>query len=263
MYNIQGLTSLSELVSHHEKRISSLKYKVEGNSSPDKLARLWGIGIDAAKRTLKATTQLSTRHLNGKIHRRVRTRMHQRRYRQLWGHLSMFSSDTYKAKVKSLRGNHYFQLFCNKGAFTKVYPLRGKGEAHLALNKFLHEIGIPSELHTDGAGELVHGEWDKICQRYRVYRTFTEPHSPWQNIAERAGGVIKSKTKDMMTATSMFDLNGRTPFETVLGFTPDISELVEFDWYQWVWYHDTVSPHKDQLGRWLGPAHNVGQGLAY
>ena len=66
-----------------------------------------------------------------------------------------------------------------------------------------------------------------------------------------------------MTATSMYDLNGRTPFETVLGFTPDISELVEFNWYQWVWYHDPVNPHKDQLGRWLGPAHNVGQGLAY
>ena len=66
-----------------------------------------------------------------------------------------------------------------------------------------------------------------------------------------------------MTATNMYDLNGRTPFETVLGFTPDISELVEFSWYQWVWYHDPVNPHKDQLGRWLGPAHNVGQGLAY
>ena len=66
-----------------------------------------------------------------------------------------------------------------------------------------------------------------------------------------------------MTATNLFDLNGRTPFETVLGFTPDISELVEFGWYQWVWYHDAVHPDKDNLGRWLGPAHNIGQGLAY
>jgi len=212
--------------------------------------------------------------------------MHQRRYKQLWGHLSRFSSDTFKSKVKSLRGSQYFQLFCNNGAFTKVYPLNGRSDAHLALNKFLHEIGIPSELHTDGAGELVHGEWDKLCQRHKIYRTFTEPHSPWQNIAERAGGIIKSRTRDMMrrtntpitlwdycleyvaelrcmTATGIFDLNGRTPFETVLGFTPDISELTEFSWFDWVWFHDPVNPDKDHLGRWMGPAHNIGQGLAY
>ena len=66
-----------------------------------------------------------------------------------------------------------------------------------------------------------------------------------------------------MTVTSMFDLNGRIPFEIVLGFRPDLSELVKFDWYQWVWYHDPVNPHKDQLGRWLGSAHNVGHGLSY
>ena len=66
-----------------------------------------------------------------------------------------------------------------------------------------------------------------------------------------------------MTSTDIYDLNGRTPFESVLGFTLDISELVEFGWYDWVWYHDPVNPKKDNLGRWLGPAHNVGQGLSY
>ena len=283
---VQGLGIINEVINQHERRISALSYRHSGKLTADKLSRLWGIGVKAADRTLKATTQLSTRHLNGKIHRRVRTRMHQRRYKQLWGHLSRFSSDTFKSKVKSLRGSQYFQLFCNSGAFTKVYPLNGRSDAHLALNKFLHEIGIPSELHTDGAGELVHGEWDKLCQRHKIYRTFTEPHTPWQNIAERSGGIIKAKTKDIMrrtntpivlwdycveyvaelrcmTATTIFDLNGRTPFETVLGFTPDISELVEFKWFDWVWYHDPVDSDKDHLGRWLGPAHNIGQGLAY
>ena len=285
-YCIQGLGILNEVVSQHEMRVSALAHKEKGKINAERLAYLWGIGIKAAERTLKSTTQLSTRHLNGKIHRRVRTRMHQRRYRQLWGHLSRFSSDTFKTKIKSLRGSQYFQLFCNDGAFTKVYPLIGRRDAHLALNKFLHEIGIPSELHTDGAGELVHGEWDKLCQRYKIHRTFTEPHSPWQNIAERAGGIIKARTKDMMrrtntpvilwdycveymaelrsmTATGIFDLNGRTPFEAVLGFTPDISELTEFSWFHWVWFHDPVNPDKDHLGRWMGPAHNIGQGLAY
>ena len=283
---VQGISALNAAVQYHTERISAISHQYNGKFKAEDLANLWGIGIKAAEKTLKSTTQLSTRHLNGKVHRRVRTKMHQRRYRQLWGHLSRFSSDTFQSKVKSLRGNRYFQLFTNNGAFTKAYPMQGKKESHLALNTFLHEIGVPSELHTDGAGELVHGEWKTLCQRHKIHRTYTEPHSPWQNIAERAGGVIKAKTRDMMrrtntplvlwdycveynaeircmTATNIFDLNGRTPFETVLGYTPDISELVEFSWFQWVWYHDPVHPERDNLGRWLGPAHNVGQGLAY
>ena len=285
-WNIQGLNTLDHIINVHSKRILAISHLNNGKFKAEDLANLWGIGTNAAQRTLNATTQLATRHLNGRVSKRVRTRMHQRRYRQLWGHLSRFSSDTFKSKVKSLRGNNYFQLFCNNGAFTKIYSMKGKKESHLALNRFLHEIGVPSELHTDGAGEMVHGEWNTLCQRYKIYRTYTEPHSPWQNIAERAGGVIKAKTRDLMrktntplvlwdycaeytaelrcmTATNLFDLNNRTPFETVLGFTPDISELVEFGWYQWVWYHDPVHPDKDNLGRWLGPAHNIGQGLAY
>ena len=66
-----------------------------------------------------------------------------------------------------------------------------------------------------------------------------------------------------MTSTDMYNLNGRTPFENVMGFTPDISELVEFGWFGWVWYHDPVNFGKDNLGGWLGPAHNVGQCLSY
>ena len=77
------------------------------------------------------------------IHQRVCARMHQKRYRQLWGHLSRFSSDTFESQTKSLRGNQYFQLFCNSGAFTKVYALWGDKELHLSLNRFLNEIGFP------------------------------------------------------------------------------------------------------------------------
>ena len=285
-YNIQGLRALNDIVNQHENRIAAITHLNTSKLTGNDLAKLWGIGIKAADRTLKATTQLSTRYLNGKIHRRVRTRMHQRRYRQLWGHLSRFSTDTFQSKVKSLRGNKYFQLFCNQGAFTKSYAMKSRKDAHLALDKFLHEVGIPSELHSDGAEELVHGQWDSICQRHKIFRTMNEPHSPWQNLAERTGGIIKSRARDMMrrtntplvlwdycieynsdircmTATSIFDLNNRTPFEAVLGFTSDISELVEFGWFQWVWYHNPVDPTKDQIGRWMGPAHNVGQGLAY
>jgi hypothetical protein len=52
--------------------------------------------------------------------------------------------------------------------------------------------------------------------------------------------------------------NGRTGYEEITGETPDISEYVDFDFYDWVWYWDT--PDKDnspKIGRWLGPSHRV------
>ena len=47
------------------------------------------------------------------------------------------------------------------------------------------------------------------------------------------------------------------------GYSPDISEYLTFEWYAWVWYHDPNTPEKSKIGRWLGPAHDIGQGLAY
>jgi len=58
-------------------------------------------------------------------------------------------------------------------------------------------------------------------------------------------------------------LDGVTSFKKVHGYSPNIAEFLVFKWYEWVWYYDPALPDKQQLGRWLGPAHNCGQGLAY
>eukprot|EP00957_Ditylum_brightwellii_P021842 1647717-Ditylum_brightwellii.AAC.1 len=63
-----------------------------------------------------------------------------------------------------------------------------------------------------------------------------------------------------LTATRSHQLYGWTPFEHMMGFTPSISKMIEHEWYGWVWYWCPVQ--KDNaLGRWLGLAHDVGQGL--
>ena len=64
-YDIQGLRALSEMVTQHESRISALAHMNSGKLTANEIATLWGIGIKAAERTLRSTTQLSTRHLNG------------------------------------------------------------------------------------------------------------------------------------------------------------------------------------------------------
>ena len=254
--------------------------------SPEKLAKLWHIGLEDAKRTLKSTTQDFIRVGTGRVHRRVKTRAHQSRYKQLGGYLGMFASDTFHSKVTSIRGNNYCQLFCNRGNYVEVYPMKSKAHAHHTLDRFLHEVGIPIELLTDGAKELIVADWGNLCRKHRIHQVTTEPHSPWQNPAELSGGIIKRQVRQAMittntpvrlwdycweykarirsrTASNHILLDNTTPFEKVHGYTPNIGEFVSFDWYQWIWYHEPISPEKSLLGRWLGPAHTSGQGMAY
>ena len=82
-----------------------------------------------------------------------------------------------------------------------MYPLRTESQAPDALNTFLHEVGIPHEIHTDGAKALTEGEWEKICRKHKIHMTTTEPYSPWQNPAELSGGIIKRRCKDIMRST--------------------------------------------------------------
>ncbi len=43
-----------------------------------------------------------------------------------------------------------------------------------------------------------------------------------------------------MTANSVFSLEGRAPIEQLTGETPDISEYLDFSFYDWVWYKDNA-----------------------
>ena len=66
-----------------------------------------------------------------------------------------------------------------------------------------------------------------------------------------------------LTATDHIYLDGVTPYEKVHGYSPNISEFLTHKWYDWIWYHDPASPIRSELGRWLGPAHDATQGMAY
>jgi hypothetical protein len=66
-------------------------------------------------------------------------------------------------------------------------------------------------------------------------------------------------------ANDLTALHGRTPYELVTGNTLDISEYVEFQWYEPVYYYEDM-PFPDpklHLACWLGVAHRVGQTLCY
>ena len=65
------------------------------------------------------------------------------------------------------------------------------------------------------------------------------------------------------TSSDAVDLNGRTPLELVTGDTVDISEYLDFSFYDWCWYHENAGLGPTKLGRWLSVTHKVGGLMSY
>jgi hypothetical protein len=175
--------------------------------------------------------------------------------------------------------------------YSKFIPMEAERFAGNALSEFFQDVGIPTHIHTDGAKALTEGNWKKVREdQGGVKQTLAEPFSPWQNRAE-AGirehkkcadramhktnapkklwnycGIWVAETRSR-TAHPLYSLHGRTPIEHVTGETPDITEWLEYDWYQPVWYrHNAVNSFPEDtksIGRWLGVAHRIGQAMCY
>ena len=65
------------------------------------------------------------------------------------------------------------------------------------------------------------------------------------------------------TSTQAGGLNGCTPIESVTGETADISEYLDFGFYDRVWYHENAGLGERLHGRWLGVSHRVGSLMSY
>ena len=76
-------------------------------------------------------------------------------------------------------------------------------------------------------------------------------------------GIVWACEIMSLTSNSSFSLDGRTPIEQVTGETPDISEYLDFGFYDWVWYKDNAGLGDNCIGRWLGVAHRVGNLMSY
>ncbi len=67
-----------------------------------------------------------------------------------------------------------------------------------------------------------------------------------------------------LTSNSVYMTNGKVPETITTSSTANISHICEFGWYDWVMFRDKVPTFPDIkliLGRYLGPATNVGSAL--
>ena len=51
--------------------------------------------------------------------------------------------------------------------------------------------------------------------------------------------------------------------EEVTGETPDISENLDFPFYDWCWYNNNTGLGEPNLGKWLGVSHCIGSLMSY
>ena len=66
-----------------------------------------------------------------------------------------------------------------------------------------------------------------------------------------------------ITASTAGNFQGRTPLEFLTGEAPEISEYLDFGWYDRVWYKEDTGHGETNLGRFLGPSHKVGSLMSY
>ena len=58
-------------------------------------------------------------------------------------------------------------------------------------------------------------------------------------------------------------LDGRCPLEKITGESVDITEYLDFGFYDWVWYKENAGLGETKIGRWLGVSHHFGPLMSY
>ena len=248
------------------------------------LSNMWGIGLSTAKSTLSVTTQKGIRSAVMPLSRRYRAdriyrvpRLEQR-----------FYSDTVMGRHKSLTGNTCAQIFTTKDHFIVAYPMESKSKAGEKLKFFIAEYGAPTHMTFDGSKEQTGRKslFMETIRKYDIDYHISEPYNPRSNPAEGVIREVRKKWFRIMrqenvprrlwdfgfkwvceimcrTSNTVHALGGRTPIEHITGDTPDISEYVDFRFYDFVWFKGNAGFDETELGRWLGVSHRTGPSLSY
>ena len=59
---------------------------------------------------------------------------------------------------------------------TNLYSLERKSQVHEIFRQFVHEVGIPHELHSDNTRKLVMDNFKKNLNKYKFYISATAPY---------------------------------------------------------------------------------------
>ena len=66
-----------------------------------------------------------------------------------------------------------------------------------------------------------------------------------------------------ITASFAADLQEKTMLEELTGKTPDISQYLDFGFYDLVWFKEDAGLGETKIGRFLGVSHHIGYLMSY
>ena len=186
----------------------------------------------------------------------------------------MFLAQSIVAKEKAA------QLFTNGRGFDKAHPIKVVKQCSQALSSVIQECGILESLVVDnhksqGALGAHDTDWGKPAKECQINQSWTQLHCWWQNAAEQVIGEIGRDSRGLQgnkqspkrlwsclvqhvcvirqrTASIVPLMMGRTGFELVNAFTPDVSLCVLHEWCDFAWWLD-MHDKQEKLGRWSGP----------
>ena len=247
---------------------------------------MWCIGPNRARATLMATTRRGVRSALLPISRRYRSdKMYN--IKQLDG---KFATDIFYSDVRSVKQNIGAQIFSSKIGFAVSYPVKDSKSETLAftLQDFISDFGVPKRLTFDGAQAQVgqHTQFMRTKPRHNINYHVSSPRRPNENPAEATIREVKKRwyniTRKKQVPPRLWDFGiaqiceitnitvsssrytaGSTPLEIITGETPDISEYIDFSFYDWISYRSNAGLGEESLGRWLGVSHKIGKLMSY
>jgi hypothetical protein len=276
LYDGTLLAELDNITTNLNVSLVKSEMRDKAGVDAETLAKNWGIGIEAAKRTRLVTTQRGIRRMiHPSLTKRYNNNDSKLRYRRL--PVIMYTYTMYST-ILSRQDSKAAQIFCTDFGFVRAFPMKRESEAHEALSLLFHKDGVPNVMVMDGAKAKVEGEFRRKLRDTGCHIKQTEPYTQYSNIGE--GGVRELKEgvgRQMYQAIlddciiregyvrsnifmDIFGLECQVPESKVKCETVDIFNISEYASYEWVKFRDTAAKFpvsKIQLGRDLGAAIDI------
>ena len=180
----------------------------------------------------------------------------------------------------SSQGNTCCQLFVSDKGFIYVVAMKQKSEVLLAIKQFAKKVGALDVIVSDMAKEQVSQEVQQFCNMIGTMLQALDEGTPWSNKAELYIKLMKEAVhKDIkeahcplhfwdyclerrvriyyLTSRDHLKIRGSNLHTETFGEQSDISNLCQFQWYDWCYFRDHKAPfphNQEVLGCVLGPA---------
>ena len=245
---------------------------------------------DVVKRTLEATTQYA-RSVSSSNHMKKTFRspfpalnVHRRR--------EAVATDTVFSDTPAVdNGSTCARIFVGRESLVAdAYGIKTDKQFVNTLEDIIRKHGVMDKLILDGAKSEISNRAKDILRAYCIDDWQSEPYHQHQNHAERRWAVIKPLVNLLLkrtgappstwllallyvcyilNRTATPSLAWKTPLEVMDGSTPDISPILQYQFWEPVYYRmgsESVSfPSQapEKIGRFVGFAEHVGHAMTF